>query len=175
MPRGCVLKLCTSLSCVHASHSCGSITVSIMRTLCTLCTLRNPPACSLCRSVLSDSYRTPLHIMHPPHIVALGALCLAATITQLDLRSWLNGLDADFAAVSWTLTSLFPHRFAAFLLYCCTISWSAIHVLHIAAGLLHSTGMPALLAQRLGCRLCSGECCHLIHYDKQQRRSLFAV
>ncbi len=53
-----------------------------------------------CRSVLSDSYRTPLHVMHPPHIVALGALCLAATITQLDLRSWLNGLDADFAAVS---------------------------------------------------------------------------
>lgn len=94
-----VLKLCTSLSCVHASHSSGSITVSIMRTLCTL---RDPPACPLCRSVLSDSYRTPLHIMHPPHIVALGALCLAATITQLDLRAWLNGLDADFAAVSWT-------------------------------------------------------------------------
>lgn len=70
--------------------------------------LHPPPQCSrpqhrlYCpsrRSVLSDSYRTPLHIMHPPHVVALGALCLAATITQLDLRAWLNGLDADFAAV----------------------------------------------------------------------------
>lgn len=30
----------------------------------------------------------------------IGALCLAATITQLHLRSWFNGLDADFAAVS---------------------------------------------------------------------------
>ncbi|KAI7837201.1 hypothetical protein COHA_008992 [Chlorella ohadii] len=55
-------------------------------------------ACEVAWSVLSDSYRTPLHVMHPPHIIALGALCLAATITQLDLRSWLNGLDADFAA-----------------------------------------------------------------------------
>jgi hypothetical protein len=31
--------------------------------------------------------------------MALGALCLAAVITQVDLRAWLDGLHADFARV----------------------------------------------------------------------------
>ena len=51
------------------------------------------------RSILGDSYRTALHLQHPPHVVALGALGLAATITQLDLRAWLQGLDADLPKV----------------------------------------------------------------------------
>ncbi|KAL4436107.1 hypothetical protein ABPG77_005555 [Micractinium sp. CCAP 211/92] len=55
--------------------------------------------CEAAWSILSDSYRTPLHMLHPPHIVALGALCLAGVITQLDLRAWLEGLDVDFARV----------------------------------------------------------------------------
>lgn len=50
-------------------------------------------------SILSDSYRTPLHLLHPPHALALGALSLAGVITQLDLRAWLQGLDTDFAQV----------------------------------------------------------------------------
>lgn len=55
--------------------------------------------CEAAWSILSDSYRTPLHLLHPPHILALGALCLAGVITQLDLRAWLQGLDTDFARV----------------------------------------------------------------------------
>lgn len=64
-------------------------------------TLSQPPC--PCRSILSDSYRTPLHMLHPPHIIALGALCLAGVITQLDLRAWLEGLDVDFARVGAAL------------------------------------------------------------------------
>ncbi|KAL4855050.1 Cyclin-C1-2 [Chlorella vulgaris] len=55
--------------------------------------------CEAAWSILGDSYRSPLHLVHPPHILALGSLCLAAVITQLDLRSWLQGLDADFGKV----------------------------------------------------------------------------
>lgn len=59
--------------------------------------------CEAAWSILSDSYRTPLHVLHPPHVVALGALCLAGVITQLDLRAWLQGLDVDFARVGQSL------------------------------------------------------------------------
>jgi hypothetical protein len=55
--------------------------------------------CEAAWSILGDSYRTPLHLVHPPHVMALGALCLAAVITQVDLRAWLDGLHADFARV----------------------------------------------------------------------------
>ena len=51
------------------------------------------------RSILNDSYRTRLHLAHAPHVMALGALCLAGVIAQLDLRAWLQGLDTDFAEV----------------------------------------------------------------------------
>ena len=67
----------------------------------------NQKACEAAWSILSDSYRTPLHLLHPPHVLALGALCLAATITQLDLRSWLDGLTADFQTVGgWVPATL---------------------------------------------------------------------
>jgi hypothetical protein len=71
-----------------------------------VCRLNRAPCLHLaaplprCRSILGDSYRTPLHLVHPPHLVALGSLALAASITQFDLRAWLQGLDADFAQVS---------------------------------------------------------------------------
>ena len=67
----------------------------------------NQKACEAAWSILSDSYRTPLHLLHPPHVLALGALCLAATITQLDLQSWLDGLTADFQTVGgWVPATL---------------------------------------------------------------------
>ena len=75
--------------------------VPVRRLNCASCCLRLPlaPPLPRCRSILGDSYRTALHLVHPPHLVALGSLALAASITQLDLRAWLQGLDADFAQV----------------------------------------------------------------------------
>lgn len=47
------------------------------------------------RSLLNDSYRTPLHLVYPPHVVALGCLHLMSVLRRIDLRAWLEGLQTD--------------------------------------------------------------------------------
>ena len=50
--------------------------------------------------MLNDSYRTPLHMLHPPHTIALGCLYLTSVLRQLDLRGWLEGLNTDLNQVT---------------------------------------------------------------------------
>ncbi|KXZ56547.1 CYCC1 protein [Gonium pectorale] len=74
---------------------------------------------------LNDSYRTDVHLLHPPHIVALGCLCLAASSDGVELGSWLQRLNVELgqvpmlprpasaktqpAATSWALFFSGPH------------------------------------------------------------------
>ncbi|GLI69151.1 hypothetical protein VaNZ11_013708 [Volvox africanus] len=59
---------------------------------------------------LNDSYRSDVNLLYPPHVVALGCLCLAASASGVDLSQWLQRLDVDLnqvAAVVAELSSLY--------------------------------------------------------------------
>jgi hypothetical protein len=77
----------------------------------THCACNSPLCCAVlcwlrCRSILNDSYRTPLHVLYPPHIIALGCLHLASILRGIDLRAWLEGLQADLNQASHKLRQL---------------------------------------------------------------------
>lgn len=59
------------------------------------------PSLIWCRSLLNDSYRTPLHLVYPPHVVALGCLHLMSVLRRIDLRAWLEGLNTDLNQVGY--------------------------------------------------------------------------
>ncbi|KAG2500086.1 hypothetical protein HYH03_002363 [Edaphochlamys debaryana] len=64
---------------------------------------------------LNDSYRSDVNLLYPPHIVALGCLCLAAGSCGVDLTAWLQRLNVDLgqvAAVVAELTALYPQNSA---------------------------------------------------------------
>lgn len=48
---------------------------------------------------LNDSYRTDANLLHPPHVVALGCLALAAASCGHDLSTWLRGVNVDLGQV----------------------------------------------------------------------------
>lgn len=50
-------------------------------------------------SVLNDSYRCEVNLEHPPHVVALGSLMVAAATMNHDLTEWLAKLNVDMALV----------------------------------------------------------------------------
>lgn len=50
--------------------------------------------------VLNDSLRSDVHLLHPPHIVALACLSVAAAAAKQPLGPWLQGLNVDLAHVS---------------------------------------------------------------------------
>lgn len=48
---------------------------------------------------LNDSYRSDVNLLYPPHVVALGCLCLAAGSCNVDLAPWLGKLNVDLGQV----------------------------------------------------------------------------
>lgn len=48
---------------------------------------------------LNDSYRGDANLLYPPHIVAIGCLCLAASTSAVDLSPWLQRLNIDLNQV----------------------------------------------------------------------------
>lgn len=47
------------------------------------------------RAVLNDSYRTDVSLVHPPYVVAIGCMAIAAALTDRDVQPWLEGLVCD--------------------------------------------------------------------------------
>jgi len=50
-------------------------------------------------AVLNDSYQTRVLLQHPPHVVAIACIVLAAALHQLDVQSWMETLNVDFDQV----------------------------------------------------------------------------
>ncbi|GFR41129.1 hypothetical protein Agub_g1777 [Astrephomene gubernaculifera] len=48
---------------------------------------------------LTDSYRCDVNLLYPPHIVALGCLCLACGSSDVDISPWLQRLNVDLGQV----------------------------------------------------------------------------
>ena len=48
-----------------------------------------------CWSLLNDSYRTDLCLLHAPHVIALGCIYLAAQLMDKDIRAWVEDLRLD--------------------------------------------------------------------------------
>lgn len=67
--------------------------------LCTLSKTERSAAAATAWSLVNDSYRTPLALLHPPHIIALGCFHLASLLRGFDLQPWLKGLSADMNKV----------------------------------------------------------------------------
>ncbi|KAG2442738.1 hypothetical protein HXX76_002820 [Chlamydomonas incerta] len=71
---------------------------------------------------LNDSYRSDVNLLYPPHVVALGCLCLAAGSCSVDLAAWLSKLNVDLgqvAAVVTDLTSMYAQQAAVLSLEEC--------------------------------------------------------
>lgn len=49
--------------------------------------------------VVNDTYQTAAALRHPPHIIALGCIHVAAQIKELDLSAWFGTLTVDHSAV----------------------------------------------------------------------------
>ena len=47
------------------------------------------------RAVLNDSYRTDVSLVHPPYVVAIGCMAIAAALTDRNVQPWLEGLACD--------------------------------------------------------------------------------
>jgi len=60
------------------------------------------------RTILNDSYRTAVVLMHPPHMLALAALFMASVTQRHDLRDWFASLNADMTAVCGSPRTIFP-------------------------------------------------------------------
>ncbi|GAQ90210.1 Cyclin family protein [Klebsormidium nitens] len=60
-------------------------------------------------SLLNDVYRTDLPLLHPPHVVALGCIHLAAFLKDRDAKPWLEDLKADMHAVRAVQMELLDH------------------------------------------------------------------
>lgn len=53
-------------------------------------------------NLVSDSYRTDMALLYPPHIIALAALLMAAFKKGVNIRSWFATLNVEMKEV-WTV------------------------------------------------------------------------
>lgn len=51
-------------------------------------------------SIMNDSYQTRVLLLHPPHIVAISCIVIAAVFHNKDIREWLGSLNADLDQVN---------------------------------------------------------------------------
>ncbi|KAK9835001.1 hypothetical protein WJX81_003331 [Elliptochloris bilobata] len=58
-------------------------------------------------AVLNDSYRTDESLVHPPYIIAIGCMVVAAALTDRNLQPWLEGLTCDLEEVYSVTQALF--------------------------------------------------------------------
>lgn len=67
-----------------------------------------PDALKCAFAVANDSYRTDLCLVHPPHIIALACVRVAAQIRKCaaTLNLWLSNLDTDHGAVDLAVAEL---------------------------------------------------------------------
>lgn len=49
--------------------------------------------------VVNDTYQTAAALRHPPHVIALGCIHVAAEIKERDLSAWFATLTVDHSAV----------------------------------------------------------------------------
>jgi len=50
-------------------------------------------------SIINDSYRTDLSLMHPPYVIALAAIYLTSNIKDKDIRQWFSDLNVEMNEV----------------------------------------------------------------------------
>eukprot|EP00873_Tetraselmis_striata_P038570 jgi/Tetstr1/458834/TSEL_045217.t1 len=50
-------------------------------------------------AIMNDSYYTDLSLLHPPYMLAVGAICMAATLQGHDLNKWMSELNVDLNQV----------------------------------------------------------------------------
>lgn len=51
-------------------------------------------------SIMNDSYQTRVLLLHPPHIVALSCIAIAAVFHDKDIQEWLGSFNADLDEVN---------------------------------------------------------------------------